>query len=288
MYTVQIYCAVRPHMILTEDLVRCLKKQRLVAGGSKTLTFADREALFHYVRGFDYIDQCKHQRNRFLEATMRAPGDPCRHRFDSNRRGWLPYGGPTFAVSYYYLGYLTRDSEGRIVDLRNREKELYEFDNAAYWKGQGWRFFQRFREPRITRSEYKRLYEHRGHAFRFRYDPVPSLYSRNRGGPSQKSMHCFYEKRAYYATLAETEENNVPIQKLVRGKRGLAALPNPWDEHKHRSGQFNWKRQSKHKHQHKYDPAAIRQLTHYYDACIHEESCKEVIGNGDLLNTSSD
>jgi len=269
-------------MILTEDLVRRLKKQGLVAGGFRTFTFDDREALFHYVRSFDYIDQGKRRCNRFLEATMRGPDDPCLHRFDSNRCGRCPYGGPVFALSYYYLGYLTRDNEGRIVDLRNHEKELYEFDNVAYGKGRGWRFYQHFREPRITSTKYKRLYEHawRRHTFGFRYDPVPHIRN-NRGGAGQKNEHCFYEKRAYYVTLAEAEENGVPIQKLVRGKRGLTSIPNPWDERKHRCIQRNWKSQSKHKHQHKYDSAAIRQLTHYYDACIHEEPCEEAFGNGE-------
>jgi hypothetical protein len=93
--------------------------------GCKTLAFDSKEKLFHYVRGFDYTDFHGEQRNRFLDAVMCNPNDVRRHRLvtdkHKSRRDWV-----------YFQGFLTRDENGRVIDLRHYTDELYKFDNRAY------------------------------------------------------------------------------------------------------------------------------------------------------------
>ena len=138
MYTVEIHCAVHPDLILTKGMARRLHFIRLAAGGFKTGAFADKEALFHYVRCFDYIGPNNRQSNHFLDATMLRFNDPLRHRqpFDSHRSRLYQYFDVGFSKnvseSYYYLGYLTRGGADRVIDLRNCADELYAFDKASY------------------------------------------------------------------------------------------------------------------------------------------------------------
>jgi len=92
----------------------------LMPDGFRMLTFDTKEELFYYVRGFDYIDFFGVQRNSFLDAVMCNPNDVRRHSVYIGKR------------QIYLQGYLTLDANGKVVDLRHHEDELYRFDNKAY------------------------------------------------------------------------------------------------------------------------------------------------------------
>ena len=100
-YTMRIYCCVPESIKITEQMKRSIRQNDLVIGGFVEVTFGNRDALFHYVRGYDYVNTSVidlkkkkiRQRdlyrvqyipgalgNHILDATMTHPNDSLRHK----------------------------------------------------------------------------------------------------------------------------------------------------------------------------------------------------------------
>jgi len=199
MYTVQIYCAVPSSVELTDDMRRHFAYQKLSVGGFTVRTFETQDEFFHFVRGFDYKDQYNRQRNHFLDATMCHVRDARRHVHS--------YLFHSRHVSRYYLGYLTRDAKGRVIDLRNYTSELYAFDNNKYV---------------ATRNATRRAER--------------ELYCATRDAKWEKLKRLWEGKTywSYYRRIQTTQERRYaasPEHKpFIRGRRNFAMLPNSWDD----------------------------------------------------------
>ena len=228
MYTVQVHCAVPKHVELTESMLRQLARRNLSNDDFKILCFDDKDALFHYVRAFDYIDIYGGQRNRFLDATMVNVKDSRRHRqyFDSrqeyNFRSVDCYPG---VFECYYLGYLASDSSDRVIDLRNYVRELYKFDDVSY------KAF--IRQSRNAKWSLK-------------------VAQRDARWEKAKMLTEGKDYWSYYRRIKTTRERRYAADSdhkpFVRGRRSFASLPSAYDDlyfHREKSWKARTKRRRK-------------------------------------------
>ena len=93
--------------------------------------FESEDALFAYVRRYDYIlDDGKTRSNYLIEAIMTNPRDSLRRKIPQYKDRKKKEIEKT-AIGY---GYLIKDEKGRIIDLRNYTDEVYRFDVKKYEK----------------------------------------------------------------------------------------------------------------------------------------------------------
>lgn len=217
-YEVKIYCTVP--MLITDNMIEFLKNKELEPNGITTKHFEDKDALFHYVRNFDYISSQENTRNHLLEAIMCSKNDSQRHKQSFDRKGYT-----LGLTDYYLLGYMIYDSEGKIIDLRNYTDELYKFNNNAYSK--------RKREER--RLKYERLYAIHDERWQKHW-----------------ALHEGEEYWSYCRSIQTTQElrwaSNSENKPYVRGKRSRSSLPNAFDDLTF-DREKTWKARSKRKRQ---------------------------------------
>ena len=226
MYTVQIYCSLAPFITITDDVQAYLKRQRLSLNDDipKTLVFDSREALYSFVRGFDYTGYYEKHGNRFLDATMCSVNESRRHKqsFETHYRYcWRPFNYVSELEGCYYLGYLTRDSRGRVIDLRNYSNELYEFDKNSY--------------EDIQKLARRQHWETRYAILNDKWEKAKRLYEGK-------------DYWAYYRRIRTTQERrcaaNPEHKPFVRGRRSFENLPNSWDDF-YFCREKNWKARDK-------------------------------------------
>jgi len=208
-YTVKVYCSIPAHVNLTHDLLCHLKRQNLSPEDFTIQTFYSKEALYNYVRKFDYTDFYGVPCNHFLEATMCHINESRRHHqsIDSRHYRRSPINTVQIRNDSYFLGYLTHDSLGRVIDLRNYTKELYTFNNAAYEEQQ-----------RLARREY---WELRNSERDKRWEKAHKLYEGKVYWAYYRRIRTTQERR--YA--ADTEH-----KPYLRGSRSFHNLPNAYDD----------------------------------------------------------
>ena len=208
-FEVQIHCAIPTHITLTEEMALHLSRKNLIADGYKTLTFPDQPAFFHYVRSFNYTNYSGSRRNHFLDATMCHINESRRYRqsFDSHRHRPNYIDTTNRGSNVYFIGYLTHDDTGRVIDMRNYTNELYSFDNASYKDQQ-----------RLIRHEYWEA------EFVVR-DALCEKASELREG---KDYWSFYRR------IRTTQERRYSASKehkpFIRGRRSCANLPDSYDD----------------------------------------------------------
>jgi len=193
-----------------------------LGGNPKTLSFDSDEALYNYARSFDYVDKYGKRRNRFLEATMCSENESLRHEqhFNDSRYRYR-WRSPPRADNCFYLGYLTRSVEGRVIDLRNYEQDLYAFDAESYAdalraaKREQWDAWQAARNAKWEKA--RKLCEGK---------PYWGYYRR---------IRTFQEMRY----TADPEH-----KPYIRGKRSRSSLPDAWDDFRVRR-QKSWKARDK-------------------------------------------
>jgi hypothetical protein len=194
------------------------KRLNITPGGINVKHFENKDALFAYVRGYDYIKSDGTQSNRFLEAVMTNPKDSQRHRIglsDAMRKN-------VFGVN---IGYLVKDEKGRILDLRNYADEVYKFDIAKYNKDireknrTAWE--KQWVEREALWDKKQKLYEGK---------PYWGYY-RNIRTTQERRYNCIKEYKAY-----------------IRSRRSFSNLPHAWDDlYFHR--EKTWKARTKVKKQ---------------------------------------
>jgi len=222
-YEVQIHCAIPTHITLTEEMVLHLRWKNLIADGFKTLTFPDQSAFFHYVRSFDYAAYDGRYFNHFLDATMCHINESRRHRqsFDSqhNRRKYVDTvnrGG-----NIYFIGYLTHDCSGRVIDMRNYTNELYSFDGASYEDQQRLIRHECWEEKEVVRDAC--------------WERANKLYEGK-------------DYWRYWRIIRTTQERRYSVSEehkpYVRGRRNFANLPNSYDD-LHFCREKSWKARNK-------------------------------------------
>jgi len=226
MYTVQIHCAVPSSVELNDDMRRHFAYHKLSAGGFTVRNFDTQDEFFHFVRGFDYKDQYNRQRNQFLDATMCHVRDARRHVHSYLfRSGLVSRYRLIPGCDNYYLGYLTRDAKGRVIDLRNYTNELYAFDNDKYVAARNatrraeWESWRAISDAIIDAEWEKRNRLLEGKTYWSYYRPIQTTQERR------------------YAADPEHKP-------FIRGRRSFAMLPNSWDEFYIRR-QKNWKARDK-------------------------------------------
>ena len=207
MYTVQIYCTVPSSVELTDDMKRHFAYHKLSAGGFTVRTFDTQDEFFHFVRGFDYKDLYNRQCNQFLDATMCHIRDARRHVHSCLFRCGHVSRYPLIPGFDYYLGYLTRDAKGRVIDLRNYTNELYTFDNDKY----------------VAAGIATRRAEWESHCA-----------IRNAKWEKLKRLWEGKTYWSYYRRIQTTQERRYaadPEHKpFIRRRRSFAMLPNSWDD----------------------------------------------------------
>ena len=212
MYTVQIHCAIPSGIELTERENQHLANRNLTDVRIEIRKFDTKEAFLSFVRSFDYIDQYNRPKNHFLNATM------C--NANEGRRHWHGFPDYRYGVRYY-LGYMTHDEKGRVVDLRNYEDELYAFDNKGYIT------------DRNAESYAKWSVKWEANTLKFE----------NREKLCEGKSYWGYYRRIQ--TTQERRYAAAPEHKpFVRGQRSYANIPNSWDDYYFRR-EKNWKARDK-------------------------------------------
>jgi len=195
--------------------------EKLIPNGVAIHTFKTKDEFYAYVRRMDYTNYCKKRSNYFLEAVMCNPNDTQRHHKYFVRR-YPFYNTETAGYDCYYVGYLTKDSKNRIIDLRDYVTELYAFDLEAYkskMNSQRCMKFATLQEVRNTE-----------------WDKDNKL---------REGKHYW---TTYYRRIQTTQERrysqDLDHKPFVRGRRSFARLPNAWDDlYFHR--EKNWKARDK-------------------------------------------
>lgn len=222
-YKVQIYCTVPKFIEITNQMERELKINNRVLNGCRELIFDNKEELFHYVRSkdyvkFDVIGVTKSSKkfgkqdlknfahipdaigNRVLEATMTHPNDSKRFK-------------QTFYGNYhdfYFIGYLIKDEQNRVIDLRNYEAELYKFNYEEYS-----RLIRKKRDESL-------------HKLRAELDNEWVEWEAD----MKKRMGFGWEHQGYYRNFRTLQERRRACDEehkpYIRGKRRRRSLPEPW------------------------------------------------------------
>jgi len=145
-FEVQIHCAIPTHITLTEEMALHLRRKNLIADGCKTLIFPEQSAFFHYVRSFDYTDYSGSRRNHFLDATMCHINESRRYRqsFDSHRLRPNYIDTANRGSNVYFIGYLTHDDTGRVIDMRNCGRRSFAalpslYDDLHFHREKSWK-----------------------------------------------------------------------------------------------------------------------------------------------------
>lgn len=219
MYKVHIYCRIPSGIELTNDNISSIKWKGYVPNGVTVKEFKTWDGLLYYVTRFQYTHwQYKNEyRNHFLDATMCNPSDSCRHSisFGHNETIWN--------FGDYVVGYLVKDDNGKVIDLRNYKDEVIKFDRKAY---------------KADASEYE-SYERRWALREERWETNKRLLE---GKPYWR----------YYRQICTTNERraafNEDAKGLIRGKRRVANLPHSWDD-LHFYREKTWKARTKVKRQ---------------------------------------
>ena len=213
--------------------------------GVKELAFDSETDLYYYVRKADYINHAGEKGNHILEATMTNPNDSLRHKklYDGSRRRdrrsfevhkcnrklrdrsdkYHRMLHNRFAHMYYCLGYLVKDENGRTIDLRNYERELYSFDYVGY--------------DNLRRKKCRIEYLERWNAIEKENDKEKTL--------------LIGDKILYFRRMRTTQERRCVCDKenkpFIRGKR--RQLPDSWCAEKPICREKTWKARTKVKQQ---------------------------------------
>jgi|GEM_PF-2944872 len=237
MFTVEIYRGVP---IYTDNTKRSHLRMKIIhAKHYKAHIFTTEADLCRYIRRFDYKSICGEYRNSFLEATMCNINDRPRYGQGNPAKYVHKTGHVSYMHSYYY-GYLTKDSKGKVLDLRYNAKDIYNFDIIAYEVDKRARWIEEF-EERKTKQE----------ALWARQNPRLAKQAELMG-----SRYFFIYGKIWWVSLRtfRTQQERrfaaAPEHKpFIRGKRNLSNLPNSWDNESHIRLQRSWKAQTKAKRQ---------------------------------------
>ena len=214
MFKVQIFCKAPEHIELTDYLIKRLEWKKIIPNGIFERKFSSIDALYSYVRSFDY----KEDKNHLLDAVMTHKNDSLRHRYTMEIRS---FAGKKTTDEYYWLGYLITDEKGRTLDLRNYKKEIYTFDNKKYLA----------EKQALHREKWRKKYEIR--------DVL-----------REKKLKLYEGKHywSYYRAIRTTQElrwaANPENKGFVRGRRSRASLPNAYDDYYFKR-EKNWKARNK-------------------------------------------
>ena len=209
MYIVYKYCTVPEFINLTDSISETLKHKNLINGSFTMQVFQTKDDYFSYVRSFDYYDINGEKKNKFLEATMCSSNEARRHRIDllRNRSIYRKRVTTSFEDPHCYVGYLTKDNKGKIIDMRNYSDELYAFDNFTFI---------------IKKSTERRL------KFNKEWEEKNKLWDKDH---KLREGHFYW---GYYRSISTTQERRyatIPEHKLlIRGRRSFANLPNSYDD----------------------------------------------------------
>jgi hypothetical protein len=215
MYKVQIYCTAGS--ALTDSQKCYLERNGIVPNGVSTRNFSTKEALYCFVRRLDFHEGSgrakvfKH--NNFLESVMCNPNDSLRHKCAFNARN---------PNESYSLGYLTKDSRGRVVDLRNYASEVLTFDVRAYYYSQDAANREKRKAERAIREA--------------SWDKARELREGKEWWGYFHNPRIMPEKRQVF---------NDRYKGLIRGKRSLKNLPDSWSDEIPCVREKSWKARDK-------------------------------------------
>ena len=218
---------------------RILRPEWHTPGGFRILTFDSKADLFNYIRSFDYKDRKKgiHRGNHFLEAVMCNPNDSRRHEhkflFRHNTKSSYEWS--------YYLGYLTKDIHGRVIDLRHHIDDLYSFDRRAYKMARRDTYDM---EWQVKRAKQDALWAKQNP----RWAEQEAFRGSNRVYNYSKDL--WWLPCRYPRTWQERRFAVIPEHKpYVPGKRSIRMLPELWKDELQYVLQRSWKSQTKVKRQ---------------------------------------
>ena len=183
--------------------------------------FESEDALFAYVRRYDYIlDDGKTRSNYLIEAIMTNPRDSLRRKIPQYKDRKKKVVEKT-AIGY---GYLIKDEKGRIIDLRNYTDEVYRFDVKKYNKD--------------IREKNNEAWEKRWAAREARWDKRERLLEGKPYWSYYRRFKTIQDRR--FASIKE-------YKSYIRGKR--RHLPEPWGTEIPVCREMSWKARTKVKKQ---------------------------------------
>ena len=165
--------------------------------------FETLDELLYHIRGFDFVDKYGRQQNKFLDSTICSENDAFKTGSEYYYSNGEIYSRP---ISYLY-GYLTYDSDGRVIDFRNRKDELYSFDYKAY---SNMRYAARRDSIQAKYNARDAMWEKKNR-----------LYEGEKYWRYYRRIRTTQERR--YAADAEHKPH-------VRCRRNTTNLPDNWDE----------------------------------------------------------
>ena len=212
--------------------------QKYFDNGIKEITFDSEAALYHFVRKMDYVSHTGAKGNHVLEATMTSPSDSRRHKkllydtirnrrlFEKCQSNHKASGG--CKLDFYSIGYLIKDENGRVIDLRIYKDDLYRFDFTGYDN----------LLRKIRSIEHKEWWAKREPIWEAKWEKSSRLTEGKSFWDSLKQFHTTPERR----NSCDSEH-----KPFLRGKR--RKLPEPWGNEKPIRREKTWKARTKVKRQ---------------------------------------
>ena len=232
-YELYTYCKTDPKYSEYSIAIGMAKRPCTATEKINIKCFENEETLFAYVRRYDYIMSNGKQGNRFLEAVMTNPNDSQRDKFGASNAKKKK------ALSGLIFGYLLKDEEGKVIDLRNYSDEVYNFDAVKY-KSDIWKQIKNELEAKWKKCDdlWDKQHPRQAKARAFLGERV---YNYNK--------YLWWLPYRYPRTWQERRFAAFPEYKpFTRGKRSYASLPCADDEIQFKL-ERSWKAQTKVKKQ---------------------------------------